>query len=82
MKTCLGSLLLVPVILALIATVIYHASVNQEARFEPRDTNAIYINTQRSYRPPVPVPPKRATEAPQVNSPQLRDDDTAEEVEP
>ena len=82
MKTCLGSLLLVPVILALIGTVIYHASVNQEARFEPRDTNAIYINTQRSYRPPIAAPPTRAVEAPHISTPQLRDDDTAEEVEP
>lgn len=80
MKTCLGSLLLIPIIIALIVTAVYHTSVNAELRFEPRDTNAQYINTQRSYRPQIPPKsaPKAAAEAlPNAN---LRDDDTAEEV--
>ncbi len=51
MKTCLGSLLLVPTILALVGTAIYHISVNSELRFEERDTNTEYINVNRSYRP-------------------------------
>lgn len=80
MKTCLGSLLLIPIIIALIVTAVYHTSVNAELRFEPRDTNAQYINTQRSYRPQIPPPaaPKAAEEAPP--NARLRDDDTAEEV--
>lgn len=59
MKTCLGSLLLIPVIIALIITAVYHTSVNSELQFEQRDTNAQYINTERSYRPQ--VPPRRDT---------------------
>ena len=51
MKTCLGSLLLVPVILALVITAVYHTSVNSELQFEQRDNNAQNINTARSYRP-------------------------------
>ncbi len=54
MKTCLGSLLLIPIILALIATAVYHISVNSELQFEQRDTNEHYINTERSYRPQIP----------------------------
>ncbi len=79
MKTCLGSLLLVPVIIILVVTVIYHASVNSELRFEQRDTNAQYINTARSYRPQIKVPPKQA--APPILE-ELQNDDTAEEVQP
>lgn len=82
MKTCLGSLLLVPVMLALVLTVVYHTSVNQEMRFEQRDTNAQYINTSRSYRPPeVREQPKQAAEAKGAATEQLRDDDAAEEVD-
>ncbi len=53
MKTCLGSLLLVPTLMALVGTAIYHLSVNSELRFEERDTNTEYINIHRSYRPQV-----------------------------
>lgn len=53
MKTCLGSLLLIPIILALIVTAVYHTSVNSELRFEPKDNNTQYINTERSYRPQI-----------------------------
>ncbi len=53
MKTCLGSLLLVPTLLALVGTAIYHISVNSELSFEERDTNTEYINVNRSYRPQV-----------------------------
>jgi hypothetical protein len=90
MKTCLGSLLLVPVILALIVSVVYHTSVNSELQFEPRDTNAQYINTSRSYRPQIKenTPPATApAPAPAENQntpagavPGLVDDDVAEEV--
>ena len=51
MKSCLGTLLLVPAILALAGTVAYHASMDAGIKFEERDTNAQYINTERSYRP-------------------------------
>ncbi len=53
MKTCLGSLLLVPTLLALVGTAIYHLSVNSELSFEERDTNTEYINVNRSYRPQI-----------------------------
>lgn len=90
MKTCLGSLLLVPVILALVITAIYHTSVNSELQFEQRDTNAQYINTARSFRPQIKEPEKPAAPAPKKDSkdtpapagavPGLVDDDVAEEV--
>ena len=90
MKTCLGSLLLVPVILALVITAVYHTSVNSELQFEQRDTNAQYTNTARSYRPQIkeaekpvtPAPAKAAkdTPAPAGAVPGLVDDDVAEEV--
>ncbi len=54
MKSCLVCLLLVPTILALVGTAVYHTSVNSELRFEKRDTNAEYINIRRSYRPKAP----------------------------
>ncbi len=53
MKTCLGSLLLVPTLLALIGSAIYHISVNSELCFEERDSNTEYINVNRSYRPQI-----------------------------
>lgn len=56
MKTCLGSFLLIPVILALVVTVVYHISVNSDLRFEAKDTNERYINTERSYRPQITTP--------------------------
>ncbi len=90
MKTCLGSLLLVPVILALVVSVIYHTSVNSELQFEQRDTNAQYINTARSFRPQIKEPEKpvttpaptsdKDTPTPAGAVPGLVDDDVAEEV--
>ena len=90
MKTCLGSLLLVPVILALVVSIVYHTSVNSELQFEQRDTNAQYINTARSFRPQIKEPEKPATPpapasdkdtpAPAGAVPGLVDDDVAEEV--
>lgn len=90
MKSCLGSLLLVPVILALVITAVYHTSVNSELQFEQRDTNAQYINTARSFRPqikeaekpatPVPRKESKVTPAPAGAVPGLVDDDVAEEV--
>ncbi len=53
MKTCLGSLLLVPTLLALVGSAIYHISVNSELCFEERDSNTEYINVNRSYRPQI-----------------------------
>ncbi len=79
MKTCLGSLLLIPVLLALVATLIYHTSVNSELKFEQRDSNARYINTARSYRPPVQKQqPKAAVE--NLPAVKMKDDEVAEEV--
>lgn len=90
MKTCLGSLLLVPVILALVITAVYHTSVNSELEFEKRDTNAQYINTARSFRPQIKEAEKPAPAAPAGNDkdapapagavPGLVNDDIAEEV--
>lgn len=78
MKTCLGSLLL-PVILALVGTAVYHASVNGELRFELRDSNEEYINTRRSYRP---APVKQNVPKPTaVPAPSLEDDAVAEEAD-
>lgn len=82
MKTFLGSLILIPIIAALVLTAVYHTSVNGEVRFEQRDNSAQYINTSRSYRPPeVKVQPKQAEEAKSADTEQLRDDDAAEEVD-
>ena len=62
---------------AVVITIVYHASVNAELRFEPRESHEEYINTRRSYRPRkpqnVPLPPAKDID--------LRDDDTAEEVD-
>ncbi len=67
MKTCLGSLLLVPTLLALVGTAIYHVSVNSELCFEERDANTEYINVNRSYRPQVQP---RAVKKDKENKPQ------------
>ena len=61
MKTCLGTLILVPAILILVGTGAYHASLDAAIKFEERDTNAQYINTERSYRPT----PKQEPNTPQ-----------------
>lgn len=76
MKSCLGSLVLIVVLLSVTITVVYNMSVNSELRFEPRDSHVEYINTRRSYRPKAPRP------APQQSAPAMQDDDVAEEVEP
>ena len=80
MKTCLGSLLLIPTLAAVVLTVVYHASVNAELRFEQRDSNTEYINTARSYRPPVKKEKPRAI-VPPAALPDMKDDDAPEEVE-
>lgn len=82
MKTCLGSLLLIVVIAVVVLTAVYHTSVNGELKFELRDSDTEYINTQRSYRPPTPKQNKPA--APAANkaaAPEMQDDMVAEEVE-
>lgn len=81
MKTCLGSLLLLPTLAAVVLTVVYHTSVNAELRFEPRDSNTEYINTARSYRPPVQKQKTRSIVTP-ATLPKMLDDDLPEEVEP
>ncbi len=82
MKSCLGIFLLAVVIAALALTLVYHTSLNSTLRFEPRDTNAQYINTRRSYRPPAPPKTPRAA-SPAVGIPYTaQDDEAAEEVEP
>lgn len=80
MKTCLGSLLLLPTIAAVVATVVYHTSVNGELRFEQRDANMEYINTSRSYRPPVKREQAKPAPRPGLVPVNLKDDDTPEEV--
>lgn len=70
--------MLLVAIIAVVLTAAYHASVNSELRFEQRDSHVEYINTRRSYRPP--KQPQREQPAP-AERPQLKDDDTAEEVE-
>lgn len=80
MKTCLGSLLLIPTLAAVVLTVVYHASVNAELRFEQRDSDTEYINTARSYRPPVKKEKPRAIVTPAA-LPEMKDDDAPEEVE-
>ncbi len=68
MKTCLGSLLLIPTLLALVGTAIYHVSVNSELCFEERDAHTEYININRSYRPQ--VKPAKADKKPRAAKPQ------------
>lgn len=82
MKTCLGSLLLIPTLAAVVLTVIYHASVNGELRFEQRDTHTEYINTTRSYRPPIPQQERPRPVVTEAALPNMQDDEAAEEVEP
>jgi hypothetical protein len=63
-----------------VLTVVYHASVNAELRFEQRDSDTEYINTARSYRPPVKKEKPRAIVTPAA-LPDMKDDDAPEEVE-
>lgn len=77
MKSCLGTLALAVTGLAIIITVVYHASVNSELRFEPRNSHEEYINTRRSYRPQA-GPRERKPQAVEG----VQDDAAAEEVEP
>lgn len=83
MKSCLGGLILFLTVVALIATVFYHTSVNSELRFEPRDANAEYINTRRSYRPQIKRDDDKPQNAPQkADATDIKDDETAEEIAP
>lgn len=45
---------MVPALIGLAITGIYHVSVNSQLRFEKVDTQDAYINKQRSYRAPQP----------------------------
>ena len=78
MKSCLGSLVLVIALVAVVVTVAYHASVNSELRVEPRDSHVEYINTRRSYRPRKQPQNQQQQQAPEG----LQEDDLAEEVTP
>ncbi len=60
MRTCLGLLLLLLVLGAIVFTVIYHASINADVRFERKETNTEFINTRRSFRPPAGAAVPRA----------------------
>lgn len=83
MKGCLAGMVLLLVVLSLVITIFYHVSVNSELRFEPRDANAEYINTRRSYRPQIKREDDKQQNAnKQDNTPALLDDETAEEVTP
>ena len=76
-------MVLLLVVLSLVITIFYHVSVNSELRFEPRDANAEYINTRRSYRPQIKrEDDKAASTSKPDSSPALQDDETAEEVTP
>lgn len=77
--TFLGSLLLLPTLSAIVLTVIYHASVNGELQFEQRDVNTEYINTNRSYRPPVKKEKPKSIVTPAA-LPDMMDDDAPEEA--
>lgn len=83
MKGCLAGMVLLLVVLSLVITIFYHVSVNSELRFEPRDANAEYINTRRSYRPQIKrEDDKQQSANKQDQTPALMDDETAEEVTP
>lgn len=83
MKGCLAGMVLLLVVLSLVITIFYHVSVNSELRFEPRDANAEYINTRRSYRPQIKREDDKQQGAnKQDQTPALMDDETAEEVTP
>ncbi len=83
MKGCLAGMVLLLVVLSLVITIFYHVSVNSELRFEPRDANAEYINTRRSYRPQIKREDDKQQGAnKQDQTPALLDDETAEEVTP
>lgn len=80
MKSCLGTLVLSVIVLAIIITVVYHMSVNSELRFETRDSHVEYINPRRSYRPQ--NLPHKEQQLPAKLKQEIQDDDVAEEVEP
>lgn len=67
MKTCLGCCVLMPVLAAAILTLAYHVVVNTELEFERRDPQSEYINTRRSYRPP--VRPRQVQQPPAPTAP-------------
>lgn len=77
MKSCLGCLVLIIALGAVVITVAYHASVNSELKFETRDSHVEYINTHRSYRPRMQQQKRQQTPAIE-----MQDDESAEEVEP
>ena len=57
MRICLCILVLVFTIIATVATLVYHTTINSHLSFKPKQDHTEYINTQRSYRPPAPELP-------------------------
>ncbi len=55
MKTCLGMLLMLPALIGLAVTGVYHVSVNSSLHFEKLDSQEDYVNKHRSYAPADPT---------------------------
>ncbi|HIX20402.1 MAG TPA: hypothetical protein H9862_07370 [Candidatus Akkermansia intestinigallinarum] len=55
MKTCLGMLLMLPALIGLAVTGVYHVSVNSSLNFEKLDSQEDYVNKHRSYAPADPT---------------------------
>ncbi len=64
MRTCLGLLLLFFIIIALVVTVIYHASVNSTLSFEQKAPTTDFKNYERSYIPEPPPLPESQQQTP------------------
>lgn len=58
MRIYVSIVLFILIIVAVVATVVYNTSINSQLSFRQKQDNSDYINTQRSYRPPVPQLPK------------------------
>ncbi|MBE6417162.1 MAG: hypothetical protein E7033_01700 [Akkermansiaceae bacterium] len=67
MRTCLCILLLFFSIVAIIATVVYHTSINASLTFAQKQNQSDYINVHRSYHPPVKPLPAKTQPAPSAN---------------
>lgn len=69
MRTCLCILLLFFTIVAVIATVVYHTSINASLTFAQKQNQSDYINVHRSYHPPVKPLPAKTTAQPAAAQP-------------
>lgn len=63
MKTCLGMLLMLPALIGLAVTGVYHVSVNSSLHFEKLDSQEDYVNKHRSYAPTDPTQAPAAASA-------------------